>query len=37
MNGEQEMVNKYHKKPVEVFNETLRDEMRGLVGLGMTL
>ena len=29
MNGEEEMVNKYHKKSVEVFNENLRDEMRG--------
>ena len=29
MNGEQDMVNKYHKKSVEVFNENLRDEMRG--------
>ena len=37
MNGEQEMVNKYHKKSVEVFNENLRDEMRGLPGLRMTL
>ena len=34
MNGEQEMVNKYHKKSVEVFNESLTDEMRGLAVWG---
>ena len=37
MNGEQEMVNKYHKKSVEVFNEKLRDEMRGLAVVRLTL
>ena len=31
------MVNKYHKKSVEVFNENLTDEMRRLPGLRMTL